>query len=408
MFNDVSVIIPVVRPDKAKRCIEALNLHCPGVEIVTEVDSAGVGCPMMVEMLTKKTSRQKVMFLGDDTIINAGALQNALKKMETLPDGWGVVGLHTKPGNDHAHWIADKRILDFIPGGNFFSTEYNHCYGDDELKDIAIEQDRWAFADDALVDHDHPINHGVGDEFYEKVYANEIWKKDRTTYFRRKRERIGGLLAIGFPLVNDEVPVPFFLSYETMNKPDKYTLLVPKFPHGPWNCNIDEARESIVWQALQKGASHLLFCDTDQTYPPDTINKLASHEVDVCGVLVHRRWPPFDPIMFRGKFPRYEHVSDEEMFSGNLVEVDATGTGCLLINMKIFDSIKDPFFKLDEHKEESGITRTVGEDFYFFRKIKDAGIKAFVDTSVKVGHLSTIEINEVFYKICKQIMHKEN
>ncbi|MFO7823489.1 MAG: hypothetical protein R6V72_06085, partial [Cyclobacterium sp.] len=99
MFNDVSVVIPVVRTEKARRCIDAVELHCPGVEVVSEVDTEGIGCPRMLKKLVEKSTRQKVMFLGDDTIIHSGALLNALRKMESLPDGWGVIGLNTQPGN---------------------------------------------------------------------------------------------------------------------------------------------------------------------------------------------------------------------------------------------------------------------------------------------------------------------
>jgi GT2 family glycosyltransferase len=183
-----------------------------------------------------------------------------------------------------------------------------------------------------------------------------------------------------------------------MDKPDQYTLLVPQFPHGPWSCNLAEARESIVMQALQNGCSHLLMCDTDQTYPADTLAKLAAHDVPVCGVRVHRRYPPFEPIFMRGNLDRYERVPEEEMYSGKLIEVDATGTGCLLINMSIFDSIPAPWFKFDEHKG-----RPVGEDFYFCNKVRKAGFRIFVDTSVEVGHLATIEVNRFLHQICKQI-----
>jgi len=398
MFDRVSVIIPIVRLEKAKRCIESIELHCPGVEIITGIDVAGIGCPKMVEKLTARTTRPIVVFLGDDTIVQAGAFQNALAKMESLPEGWGVVGFNTTPGNDHAHWMADKRILEHIPGGNFFSTEYLHCYGDDELKDIAIEQGRWAYADDAIIEHDHPVNGGESDEWYEKAYGGDKFKIDRATYFRRKRERKGGLLAIGFPLVNDTLPVQFFLSFETMAKPEKYTLLVPQTPHGPWTCNLAEARESLVFQALNEGASHLLMCDTDQVYPVDMLHKLASHGVDICGVRVHRRYPPFDPIFMRGNLDKYESVPESEMYSGNLIEVDATGTGCLLINMSVFDKLEPPWFKFDVHNG-----RPVGEDFYFCNKVCEAGCRIFIDTSVEVGHLVTMEANRVLHQICKQI-----
>jgi len=316
-----------------------------------------------------------------------------------------VVGLCTHPGtehNAHAHWLAHKNMLPLL-GGEFFSTDYEHCYCDDELEDIAKEHGRWAWAKDAQVYHDHPLFDGEGDKHYESAYHEGKWQRDRATYYRRKRMRKGGLLAIGFPLVNDQVHVNFFTSFSMMRKPDQYQILIPQSPHGPWSCNLAQARDSIVSQALLNGASHLLMCDTDQTYPPDTIARLASHDVDVCGVLVHRRWPPFDPIFMRGSLKTgYEHVLEDAMYSGKLIEIDATGTGCLLINMSIFDEMCGPWFKFDTIRGS-----VVGEDFYFCNRIREAGFRIFVDTSIEVGHLATIEINKTLHQICKQIPLKK-
>jgi hypothetical protein len=57
----------------------------------------------------------------------------------------------------------------------------------------------------------------------------------------------------------------------------------------------------MIWlkQALVKRCTHLLMMDTDQTYPQDTITKLLSHDVTVCGAVIHRRYPPFEPILYR-------------------------------------------------------------------------------------------------------------
>jgi hypothetical protein len=396
----VSIIIPVVREDKAARCIEAIMqdpAYSPAtVEIVSDVDHERIGCPRMVERLTAHASHDYVMFLGDDCIPQPGFIQAALNAMLVLPAGWGVVGLNTTPGNDRAHWMAHKRMLEHIPGGAFFSTEYAHCYGDDELKDIAQDLGRWAFAKDAIIEHDHPINGANADEHYVRVYADGVKAHDRATYFRRKRERYGFKVAIGFPLVDANIPVPFFTSFACMEKGSSYTLLVPQFPHGPWSGSIADARNSLVEQALQDGCSHLLMLDTDQTYPPNTLAKLLSHQVDVCGVRVHRRYPPFDVILYRGQVGRYKHVPDAECFSGDLVEVDATGTGCLLFDMRVFDRVAHPWFKLDIHDG-----KPVGEDIYFCNKARQTGVRIFVDTSIEVGHLALHEVGRGTYEIYK-------
>lgn len=398
MLNNVSIIIPVVRPEKAKRAIEAAERNCPGAEIISKQDKERIGCPKMVKLLADRTTRDWVCFLGDDTVIQPNALEVALEKAKELPDGWGMIGLNTENSLPFAHWLVHKNMLELIPGGEFFSTEYEHCFCDNELKDIAEENGRYVFAEDAIVQHDHPAGGGEADEFYNFGYNAERFKRDKQTYIRRKRER-RNRLAIGFPLVDSNVPVQFFTSYACMDKPSEYILLVPQFPHGPWTGSIADARNSLVEQARGEGASHLLMLDTDQTYPPDTLVKLLAHNVDICGVRVHRRYMPFDPIFLRGSVGKYESVSEEEMYSGGLIEVDATGTGCLLFNMKIFDQIEYPWFSFS-HTDDG---KPVGEDINFCSKARQAGIRIFIDTSIEVGHLATMEINKSLHQVCKHL-----
>jgi hypothetical protein len=321
--------------------------------------------------------------------------------MSELPEGWGVVGFNTNPGNDHAHWMADRRILAHIPGGNFFSTEFHHCFGDDELKDIASELGRWAYATDAEIEHDHPVNTGESDPWYEKAYGGGKFQDDKTTYFRRKRDRYGNKIAIGFPLVDSTVHVRFFTSFACMEKPEQYTLLIPQFPHGPWSGSIADARNSLVEQAQQDGCRYLLMLDTDQVYPTDTLPKLLSHNVDICGVRVHRRWMPFDPIFLRGELGGYKSVPDEEMYSGKLIPVDATGTGCLLFNMEVFDKLQHPWFKFGIFND-----KPVGEDIYFCTQARKSGVDIWIDTSIEVGHLTTVEVDRFLHQLCKSVKPK--
>lgn len=399
MITDkISVIIPVVRPESADRCIESVKKNLPGAEIVSAVDVDRIGCPRMVNLLTKEATREWIIFLGDDTELVDGfdiALEVAVDKLE---QGWGVVGLNTEPGNPKAHWMAHKKMLDILPDGVFFPEEYQHCWCDDELFDVASENDLWVFAEDAIVKHYHPVNHGPVDNFYVVSYSDERCIHDKRTYYQRKRARKNGGVAIGFPLVDDRVPVQFFTSYACMDKPDQYTLLVPQFPHGPWTGSLADARNSLVQQALDEGCSHLLMLDTDQVYPADTLTKLLSHKEDVCGVRVHRRWMPFDPIFLRGKIGKYQSVSEDEMYSGDLIPVDATGTGCLLFDMDVFLKVNPPWFEFG-----SSNGKPVGEDINFCSKARQAGVEIFVDTSIEVGHLATMQVNKSLHQICKKM-----
>ena len=392
--NKISVVVPVVRPESAERCFASVKKYLPGAEIVTAVDEKRIGAPKMVNQLARKSTREWVMFLGDDTELTEGADQALEAAIEKI--GWGVIGLNTEPGNPRAHWMAHRKMLEIMPDGVFFSEVYKHCFCDDELYDIANENNRWTYAECAFVKHHHPVNgSGKWDEFYSKAYPGGDSAIDRAAYVKRKRARLGKL-AIGFPLVDPTVPVSFFTSFACMDKPSEYTLLLPQFPHGPWTGSIADARNSLVKQAQMEGAERLLMLDTDQIYPPGTLTRLLSHKKEVCGVRVHRRWMPFDPIFFRGSLGKYKSVPDDEAFSGKLIEVDATGTGCLLFDMEVFDRVPDPWFQFYHHEG-----KPVGEDIFFCHQARDVGIKIYIDTSIEVGHLTTMEVGESLYKICK-------
>ena len=127
----VSIIIPIIRPESAARCKKAIRenagISVKQYEIIDSVDTSGVGCPRMVKVLTRIANHDLVMFLGDDTVPQKDFLKNALIAMDTLPDGWGVVGLNTEDprgSNPMAHWMAHKKMLKHIEGGDFFSTDY--------------------------------------------------------------------------------------------------------------------------------------------------------------------------------------------------------------------------------------------------------------------------------------------
>jgi len=405
-MSGVSFIIPVIRPDKAARCIQAIRDNAAGAEIetVSAIDEHGIGCPRMVARLRKLAKYDLICFLGDDTIPQPGFLEAALAKMADLPDGWGAVGLATEDprgANDHAHWLAHKKMLDLIPGGEFFATEYRHCFGDDELRDIATENGRWAFAEDAHIDHDHPVNGGETDDGYQKAYGDGAWDHDYQTYLQRKidrtRERQGVKLAICWPVTDPRVYVNFVFSYISLNLPS-HDFFVPQFPG-----KIDTARNDIVEQALRAGCTHIWMTDTDQIYhDPDTIQRLLDHDLPVVTAPVCRRYPPFDPIL---KAPGENHPrpftyeeSRAVLDAGELIEVEETGAACMMVDSRVFLQIDRPWFKLPAYGE-----RGPGEDFYFCRKLRSAGIPIHVDCGVWVSHLTTMAVDfkthSIFHKL---------
>jgi len=202
-------------------------------------------------------------------------------------------------------------------------------------------------------------------------------------------------LAIGIPLTFPFVPSGFFYSFAHMEKTPTYTLL--HADNGP----IDTLRNDLVEKAMQIGASHLMMCDTDMDYHPQTIPRLLSHKLPVVGALAFRRYPPFDPIMLRGKLGDYESIDEWE--EGELVEVDAAGAGCLLFDMSVFRKMSPPWFAFRHLETGEGI----GEDIGFCSDLREAGYRIFVDTTVPSGHLTTLCVTKATYDLYKAVKVKQ-
>lgn len=393
----VSIIIPVVREDRIISLCELIKENA-GVssdqyEIVVEYDNKGIGCPRMVAGLVKKAKYDWIMFLGDDTEPQPDFLKNAIEKAKEFETGFGLValndGIHN--GTLATHWLAHRSVAD-LNEGYFFHTEYSHLYCDRELTDITVDAGVYAYSSNAVIKHNHPENGKESDRFYDKVYAKESWRQDRKTYIERRARRTGVdiKLAVCVPITYDLVDKNFWKTTWQMQLPPGTDLITPHYSAHPGD--IAKVRNDMVRRAIDKTCTHVLFIDSDQVYHnTDLIERLLSHGKDIVGGKVHRRYPPYEPILRReGQMVPYEEVK-----AGGLVEVDTTGTGCLLINVDVFFDIDWPWFETirDERMEV-----TCGEDVSFCRKATKAGYKIYVDCDVDIDHLATLAVNGPTYE----------
>ena len=201
-------------------------------------------------------------------------------------------------------------------------------------------------------------------------------------------------LAIGVPCSFPTVPVSFFYSFVHLERPE-FTFI--HADNGP----IDTLRNDIVQTALQAGATKLIMMDVDMVYHPKTITSLLARNLPIVGALCFRRYPPFDSIMLRGDVKGY--LSVDEWEEDELVEVDATGAGCLMFDMNIFREMPFPWFKFRKTEDGQGI----GEDIGFCQDLKAAGYRIYVDTSVPCDHLTTLAVNEKTNRLWRTMKTKE-
>lgn len=242
-------------------------------------------------------------------------------------------------------------------------------------------------------------NHAV--EKVIKKYLSLI--KEIPTTKKKTRTISNQLLGIGIPCTFPFIPSSFFYSYALMEKPDHIFIHADNGP-------IDTLRNDIVEKAQAERCTHLIIMDVDQIYPANTITKLLSHKLPIVGCRVHRRYPPFDSLMLKiEKITENinSYVSIDEWEEGSLVEVDATGGGCIMYDMNIFKKMPFPWFRF----RKQGNNQNVGEDIGFCQDLKAAGYKIYVDSSLECGHLTTMVVNRktnLLYRSMKDKQKRNN
>lgn len=167
---------------------------------------------------------------------------------------------------------------------------------------------------------------------------------------------------------------------------------------------LTESRHRLVGEALAWNATHLLWLDADHVFPEDAIVRLLSHNVDVVGANYPRRATPTAPTACKLVTTHEEndtknlvYTTREKAEAGEIEEVAHLGFGVCLMNMRVLDLLQihadehddGNFMPLFEMKASEGKHGMIGEDVFFFKKVRDAGGRVFVDHALswEVGHI---------------------
>ena len=135
---------------------------------------------------------------------------------------------------------------------------------------------------------------------------------------------------------------------------------------------IPHSRTMAVEEAKAAGATHVLFLDSDMTFPGNAALRLLAHDKPIVGATYRQRSPPHI-LNHRELDGAFGEVSADEV---DLRPVESIGTGCLLIEMQVFTKIPIPYFRFGYEK---GKPQMVGEDTLFCRDAREAGYKIWMD-----------------------------
>ena len=156
--------------------------------------------------------------------------------------------------------------------------------------------------------------------------------------------------------------------------------------------NLPRSRHECLEDALMQDCTHALFIDTDQTFPMDTAHRLLRWKKPVVACNIPLKvMPSFPTARARGASPFGTPIySNSARNPMGLEKVWRVGAGIMMIDLSILEKIEKPWFEIrysDKHSQ------FVGEDWYFVKRVEDAGFDVFIDHDLSrhVGHVGSFQ-----------------
>jgi len=167
--------------------------------------------------------------------------------------------------------------------------------------------------------------------------------------------------------------------------------------------DIAHSRNLLVSDAMTRfpQAEYFLFMDNDHTFPDDLLIRLLAHQKDIVTVNAYRKGYGHYPVVsMQGENDDYFRPIHIPPSEGKLRRVTSAGTGIVMINRKVFETMGFPWFKSEyvdpvgEDMDDATIVEGkmfVSEDNRFYIIATSLGFKLYCDFSIPIGHLGEYE-----------------
>jgi hypothetical protein len=144
-------------------------------------------------------------------------------------------------------------------------------------------------------------------------------------------------------------------------------------------------RQTMAQVALQGGASHIMFVDTDMIFPMNTLERLLKARKAFVAANCTTRAEPCVTVAHTLQGERLRSIG-----VAGLERVQHVGLAVALIRREVFEKTVPPHFLMDWIPQ---IKAYCGEDTYFCQKIQAAGFDCWVDhdLSHEVYHIGDRE-----------------
>lgn len=172
-----------------------------------------------------------------------------------------------------------------------------------------------------------------------------------------------------------------------------------------------DGRNDCIEKAKEFNFDYVFFADSDMFFPKATIWRMLKACADV-----PENVPPVISGVYNTRSNHrlnvYHWIEETKMFETRAVKLnsglhkcDAVATGCLLIDMAVFDDMKFPYFTYEywPNHFKGGRLTWVSEDIVWSKKLMDKGIPCWIDTSIVCEHLlnnvSVVQVSDDSYEI---------
>lgn len=141
----------------------------------------------------------------------------------------------------------------------------------------------------------------------------------------------------------------------------------------------DVARNALVEQVLgsAEGYTHLLWVDSDMVPPMDAPERLLAHGRAVVGGLYFTKAAQRPAVFHLDPLRAYLAVP------ADVVRVEGYGLGCALVEARLYGRMAAEFGDRRWHE----FVESEGEDVFFFRRLQKMGVDAWLDGSLRCGHV---------------------
>lgn len=165
---------------------------------------------------------------------------------------------------------------------------------------------------------------------------------------------------------------------------------------------LSRSRRNIVRIALERKATHVLFLDSDQTFPPDVLHRLLAADKDIVAANIATKQLPASPTARKhdGTFFGALVYTDEQ--STGLERVWRVGTGIMLVKRRVFEALGPKDFEI---RWKPDIEDYMGEDWAFVEAAEGAGFECWIDhdLSKQVSHIGMLRYTHDYVGEVKRV-----